>query len=84
MSVALTTHARSQAEAKGFTEEAVVLAAEDPDLSYPSRNHPGQVRCIRGDLCAVVDPARALVITVYLHHTVTPIRPDQQGALTHA
>ena len=79
MSVALTFHARQQATAKGFSEQAVLLAAENPDVRYPSRNYPGQERRIRGGLCAVVDPARALVITVYQHHERTPLRPDQEA-----
>ncbi len=73
----ITHHAKRQAEAKGFAPRAVALAAQDPDVRYPSRNHPGQERRIRGGICAVVDPATDTVVTVYLHLVVTPLRPDQ-------
>lgn len=76
----ITRHAKDQAVAKGWSPKAVYLAAVDPDVRYPSRNHPGQVRCIRGDLVAIVDPDRETVITVYLNITRTPRRPDQQAA----
>lgn len=73
----LSRHAREQALAKGFPLDDVIAAAEHPSLRYPSRSHPGQVRCVRGDLCVVVDPAMHLVITVYTHLTRTPLRADQ-------
>lgn len=74
----ITEHAKTQAQAKGWTAEQVYLAAVDPDVSYPSRNHPGQERRIRDGLVAVVDPVRDAVITVYLHCERTPLRADQR------
>lgn len=73
----ITRHARQQAEAKGFSPRDVYLAAVDPDVTYPSRSHPGQVRCVRSGLCVVIDPVAAVIITVYLHCEETPLRPDQ-------
>lgn len=76
----ITHHAVAQARSKGFALRAVALAAKDPDLAYPSRNHPGQERRIRDGICAVVDPAQDIVITVYLHRVHSPLRPDQHAA----
>lgn len=77
MTATLTRHATAQAEAKGFDMAAVMAAVESPQITYPSGNHPGQERRIRGGLCVVYDPAREVVVTVYAHRVHTPIRPDQ-------
>lgn len=76
----ITHHAKQQARTKGVDPAALHAAAVDPDIRYPSRNHPGQERRIRGGICVVVDPATDTVITVYAHRIVTPLRPDQRVA----
>lgn len=73
----LTRHCREQAAAKGYTEAQVLDAANNPTTTYESRNHPGQHRHIKGDLCVVVDRARRQVITLYVNVEKTALRPDQ-------
>jgi hypothetical protein len=76
----LTYHAQKQAAAKGWTSEDILLAAEQPLHTYPSGRVPGQVRHVRGDLVAVVDPVAHRVITVYRDVAETDVREDQTDA----
>jgi hypothetical protein len=73
----LTYHAQKQAAAKGWTSKDVLLAANEPLHTYPSARVPGQVRHVRGDLVAVVDPAEHRVVTVYQDVVETAVRRDQ-------
>jgi hypothetical protein len=74
----LTYHAQQQAAAKGWTSEDVLLAANSPLHTYPSGRVPGQVRHIRGDLVAIVDPVERRVVTVYQDVEETVLRRDQK------
>lgn len=74
----LLPHAARQAEAKGFPVTAVLAAANQPTITYPNRRYPGQERHIAGDVVAVVDPTRQVVVTVYSNVRETAPRPDQQ------
>lgn len=76
----LTYHAQKQAAAKGWTSEDVLLAANSPLHTYPSGRVPGQVRHVRGDLVAIVDPADRRVVTVYQDVAETAVRRDQTDA----
>jgi hypothetical protein len=76
----LTYHAQQQAAAKGWTSEDVLLAANSPLHTYPSGRVPGQVRHVRGDLVAIVDPAERRVVTVYQDVAETAVRKDQTDA----
>lgn len=71
----LSRHIIAQAERKGFSLKAIKLAAEQPTIRYASRNHPGQMRHIRGDYVVVVEGNTA--ITAYLNVVKTPLRKDQ-------
>jgi hypothetical protein len=73
----LTFHAQKQAAEKGWTSEDVLLAANEPLHTYPSMRVPGQVRHVRGDLVAVVDPAKQRIVTVYQDVVETAVRRDQ-------
>jgi hypothetical protein len=73
----LSPHARQQIASKGFDEQAVLAAANDPDISYDNGRFPGQRRHIANGICAVVDPSRNTVVTVYLNCVETEVRPDQ-------
>lgn len=73
----LTYHAQKQAAAKGWSSEAVLLAAEKPLHTYPSGRVPGQWRHVRGDIVAIVDPAENRVVTVYRDVKETSLRTDQ-------
>jgi hypothetical protein len=74
----LTHHAQQQAAAKGWSSADVLLAANEPLHTYPSGRVPGQVRHIRGDLVAVVDPEEKRVVTVYQDVAETVLRRDQK------
>lgn len=78
-------HAQYQARKKGFHPLAILAAACDPEVTYPSRNHPGQHRHIRDGLCVVVEhpaegEAQGRIITMYVHCEETALRPDQIAA----
>lgn len=75
----LSGHAAQQARAKGWTEDDVLSAANDPHVTYDNGRYPGQKRHIRGDLVAVVHPESQKVVTVYKNVVETPLRPDQKG-----
>lgn len=82
--VKVTRHAARQAALKGVPFAAVVRAAEEPQVTYDVRQHPGQRRHVLNDLVAIVDFSDpdypdGLVITVYAHKRRTPPRPDQKG-----
>lgn len=79
----LTYHAQQQAAAKGWTSEDVLLAANSPLHTYPSGRVPGQVRHVRGDLVAIVDPVERRVVTVYQDVAETAVRKDQTDADAH-
>lgn len=79
----LTHHAQKQAAAKGWSSEDVLLAANNPLHTYPSGRVPGQVRHVRGDLVAIVDPAQKRVITVYQDVIETDVRRDQTDSDAH-
>lgn len=73
----LTPHAERQIHAKGFDRAAVLEAANNPAHTYENFRYAGQMRHIRGDICAVVDPATFEIVTVYLNVTATALRADQ-------
>lgn len=73
----LTRHAERQAAAKGWTEKDVLLAAESPLHTYPSGRVPGQLRHVRGDIVAIVEPKSRKVVTVYADVVETDLRRDQ-------
>jgi hypothetical protein len=73
----ISTHAKEQAAAKGWSLHQVWQAHVDPDICYPSRRYEGQERRIRGNLVAIVDVARDLCVTVYENVVETALRPDQ-------
>lgn len=75
----LTRHVKEMAARKGVPLVEVIRTVMEPDVTYPSRNHEGQERRVKGGLAVVVDPAKRSVITVYVHNEVTPLRPDQDG-----
>lgn len=72
----LTRHVVEQALAKGVPFLALVNTITSPTITYPS-SKPNQQRRVLNDLCVVVDEVRMVVITVYRHRIVTPLRPDQ-------
>lgn len=78
--IILTRHCVEQARAKGLDLAAIRAAAADPDVTYESHRHPGQYKHIKDGLCVVVDRDRAVIITVFLHHVRTALRPDQVTA----
>lgn len=78
----ITTHARSRAVLKGFTEQQILDVVTNPAVRYPRRD--GQVRYIgtpKGSpaLCVVVSehPDYRLVVTVH-HHKVETDAWDYQ------
>lgn len=73
----LTPHAAKQATAKGWSPDDLLSAAREPHTTYENGRYPGQMRHIRGNLVAVVDPASKKVITAYENVTETDLRPDQ-------
>lgn len=73
----ISNHAKDQAAAKGWSLWQVYLAHIDPDVTYPSGRYPGQVRCIRGNLVAIIDATRNICVTVYENIVETELRPDQ-------
>lgn len=77
-SYTLSWHARQQCASKGISEAAVLAAANSPAHTYPNGRYPGQWRHVLGDVCAVVDPAKAQVITIYANVTETDLREDQR------
>jgi hypothetical protein len=82
----LTYHAQQQARAKGWSAQEILEAANSPQHTYPSSRHPGQMRHVRGDIVAVVDPAAQRIVTVYKDVEETSLRADQtdQGARLYA
>jgi len=70
-------HAERQAKSKGFTLAAVLEAANNPSISYPSGRFPGQLRRIRDGIVAVCDPMTWVVVTVYENVVETSVRADQ-------
>lgn len=77
MSYVASAHALVQGSQKGMTPQEILLAAEQPQITYANGRFPGQMRHIRGDVVAVVDPARKVVVTVYRNVIETEVRPDQ-------
>lgn len=76
----LSVHCVRQAQEKGFDLSAIRAAAVDPDVTYESHRHPGQYKHIKDGLCVVVDRNKAVIITAFLHHVRTALRPDQVDA----
>lgn len=76
----ITTHAKEQAAAKGWTLDEVFRAHVDPDIAYPSGRFPGQQRHIRDGLVVIVDAARNMAVTVYENVVETALRDDQIAA----
>lgn len=74
----LSWHARQQCLAKGITEADVLAAANTPAHTYPNGRYPGQWRHILGEVCAVVDPVKGHVITIYANVVETDLRADQR------
>lgn len=73
----LTFHAQRQAVEKGWSTAQILEAANRPLHTYPSGRVPGQMRHVRGDIVAVVDPATRRVVTVYRDVIETDLRADQ-------
>ncbi len=73
-------HAAQQATAKGWSHEEIADAANDPHTTYENGRYPGQMRHIKGDICAVVDPVARKVVTVYRNVAETDLRPDQNDS----
>ena len=74
-----TSHARRQAQSKGFDTYDLLAAAGAPEVTYAhGPAYPGQYRHIRAGIVTVVDPTARRIITVYVNVTETPIRPDQR------
>lgn len=73
-------HAAQQARLKGWTEDQVLQAANDPHTTYDNGRYEGQRRHIRDDIVAVVHPDSQKVVTVYQNVTETDLRPDQTDA----
>lgn len=76
----LSGHAAQQARAKGWTEDQVLEAANQPHTTYANGRYEGQMRHIRGDVVAVVHPESQKIVTVYQNVTETSLRPDQTDA----
>lgn len=78
-SLALTGHASSQAQEKGFSAETIAKTFRNPEEVYPSRSHPGQWRVTGNGVCLVGVPEgdKFRVITMYADRVLTPPRPDQ-------
>ena len=76
----MRTHAMKQADLKGFAHKDVLQAANDPQTTYPNGRYPGQMRHIRNNIVAVVDPSKGHVVTVYENIKETALRPDQTDA----
>lgn len=73
----LSPHCQKQIALKELDEATVLRAANSPQLTYDNGRYPGQKRHIGYGICAVVDPARGVVVTVYLNTIETDIRKDQ-------
>jgi hypothetical protein len=71
-------HAQQQVRAKEFDRQAVLDAANNPSHTYENGRYAGQMRHIRGNICAVVDPATCEIVTVYANVEVTSLRTDQR------
>jgi hypothetical protein len=78
MSFVASAHALVQGSQKGMTPQEILLAAEQPTITYANGRFPGQMRHVRGDIVAVVDPARKVVVTVYRNVIETDAREDQK------
>lgn len=76
----LSGHAAQQARAKGWTEDQVLHAANNPSITYANGRYEGQMRHIHGDLVAVVHPESQKVVTVYQNVAETDLRPDQNDS----
>lgn len=76
----LSGHAAQQARAKGWSEDQVLHAANNPSITYANGRYEGQMRHIHGDVVAVVHPASKKIVTVYQNVTETDVRPDQTDA----
>jgi hypothetical protein len=76
----LSGHAAQQARAKGWSEDAVLNAANNHEVAYDNGRYHDQKRHIRGDIVAVVHPQSKKVVTVYQNVTETALRPDQTDA----
>jgi hypothetical protein len=76
----LSGHAAQQARAKGWAEDDVIQAANDPHTTYANGRYPDQMRHIRGDVVAVVHPPSQKIVTVYRNVAETDLRADQTDA----
>jgi hypothetical protein len=74
----ISKHAAQQAEQKGWTLAEIYAAANSPVITYQNGRYPNQMRHIRGDVVAIVDPKAQRIITVYKNVVETPLRPDQR------
>ncbi len=72
----LSSHAKSRAALKGWTEFQVLMAARHPQVTYKGQEE-GQERRIRNGIVAVVNVYTQCIITVYANVTPTPLREDQ-------
>jgi len=73
--VTFTDHAYRKLGGDVDLAKRVVLAAKAPTVTYPNGRFPGQVRCIRDGMVAVVAGTR--IVTFYANIVETDIRPDQ-------
>lgn len=72
----LSGHAAQQARSKGWSEDDVLHAANNPSITYANGRYEGQMRHIHGDVVAVVHPVSQKVVTVYRNVEETDVRPD--------
>lgn len=76
----LSGHAQQQIRAKGWSEDEVLHAANNPSVTYANGRYEGQMRHIHNDIVAVVHPGSQKVITAYRNVEETDLRPDQTDA----
>lgn len=79
MSLRLTTHAKRQMEAKGFSSEDVESVFNSPSRVYPNKKFEGQFRVAGKGICLIGKPEgnMFLVLTAYEDGVMTPPRRDQ-------
>jgi hypothetical protein len=60
----LTEHALQRCEQRGIAQRDALIAASDPQLTYPTKQDPAEWFHIRGPIACVVNAATKEVITV--------------------
>lgn len=79
MNLRLTAHAKTQMEAKGFSQELLDMTFGSPENVYPNRKFAGQFRIVGNGVCIIGKPMgdTFLAFTVYEDGVMTPPRADQ-------